>query len=94
MSKSYEHEGENNKKYRQNITIFSISERRILAYRYFINISVEESHYSESELYYPKPKEERAKTEQINMSKVYTTHGDENFGNSRGITKVCSRTEK
>ena len=43
-------------------------------------MSDEESH-SESEFYYPK-EEERAKTEQINMSKV-TTHGDENFGNSQ-----------
>ena len=80
MSKSYEGEGENNKKYRQNITIFSITERRILAYRYFFSMSDEES-LSESEFYYPK-EEEQAKTEQNNRSKV-TTHGDENFGNSQ-----------
>ena len=61
-------------------------------------MSDEESH-SESEFYYPKD-EEQAKSEQNNMSKVIT-HEDENFGNSqessqesRGITKVCSRTEK
>ena len=78
MSKSYESEGENNKKYRQSITIFSITERKILAYRYFFSVSDEESH-SKSKFYYPK-EEEQAKTEQNNMSKV-TTDGDENFGN-------------
>ena len=44
LSKSYEREEENNKKYRQNITIFSITERKILAYRYFFSMSDEESH--------------------------------------------------
>ena len=92
MSKSYEREGENNKTYRQNITISSITERKILAYRYFFSTSDEESH-SESESYYPE-EEEQVKTEQNNMTKV-TTHGDENFGNSQEeLQKVCSRTEK
>ena len=36
----------NNKTYRQNITIFSITERKILAYRYFFSMSDEESHSS------------------------------------------------
>ena len=44
MSKIYEREGENNKNYRQNITIYSITERNILAYRYFFSMSDEESH--------------------------------------------------
>ena len=69
-----------NKKFRQNITIFSITERKPLAYRYFLSMSDEESH-SESELYCPE-EEEKAKTEQNNMTKV-TTHGDENFSNSQ-----------
>jgi len=43
-------------------------------------MSDEESH-SESELYCPE-EEEKAKTEQNNMTKV-TTHGDENFSNSQ-----------
>ena len=73
MSKRYEGEVANNKKYRQNVTIFSITERKILAYRYFFSMNDEESH-RESEFYYPK--------EQNIMSKV-TTHGDENFGNSQ-----------
>jgi len=68
--------GENNKTFRQNITIFSLSERKILAYRYFFRMSDEESH-SESEFYYPE-EEEQAKTEQNNMTNV-TTHRDENF---------------
>ena len=76
MSKSYERVGENNKKYGQSTTIFSITER--LAYRYFFSMSDEESP-SESEFYYPKD-EEQAKSEQNNMSKVIT-HEDENFGN-------------
>ena len=80
MSKSYEREGENNKKYRQNITIFSITERKILAYIYAFSMSDEESH-NESEFYYPK-EGEQAKTEQNNMSKV-TNHGDEHFYNSQ-----------
>ena len=44
VCKSYEREGENNKTYRQNITIFSITERKILAYRYFFSMSGEETH--------------------------------------------------
>ena len=71
---------ENNKKFRQNITIFLITERKILAYRYFFSMSDEESH-SESEFYYPE-EEEQAKTEQNNMTKVIT-QGDENFSNSQ-----------
>ena len=43
LSESYEREGENNKKYPQNIhvTIFSITERKILPYRFFFSISDE-----------------------------------------------------
>ena len=44
VRKSYEREGENNKTHRQNITMFSITERKILAYRYFFSMSDEESH--------------------------------------------------
>ena len=44
VSKSYEREWENIKKYRQNITTFSITERKILAYRYLFSMSDEESH--------------------------------------------------
>ena len=44
MTGYYETLGENNKKYQQNITIFSISERKILAYRYLFSMSDEESH--------------------------------------------------
>ena len=57
-----------------------MTERKILAYRYFFSTSDEESH-SESELYYPE-EEGQAKTEQNNVTKV-TTHGDENFSNSQ-----------
>ena len=44
LSKNYKRKGENNKKYRQNITILSIAERKILAYRYFFGMSDEQSH--------------------------------------------------
>ena len=79
MSKSYERVGENNKKYGQSTTVFSITEKKI-AYRYFFSMSDEESH-SESEFYYPKD-EEQAKSEQNNMRKVITRE-DENFCNSQ-----------
>jgi len=79
VSKSYEH-GRKQQKIPTNVTIFSITERKILAYRYFFSMSDEESH-SESLFYYPE-EEEQAKTEQNNMTKV-TTHGDENFINSQ-----------
>ena len=72
--------GENNKKFLQNITIFSITERRILAYRFFFSMSDEESP-SKSDFYYPE-EEEQAKTEQNNMTKV-TTYGDQNISNSQ-----------
>ena len=43
MRKSYEREGEKEKQeYRENINIFSITERKILAYRYFCRMSDEE----------------------------------------------------
>ena len=80
MSKSYESRRKKNKNFWQNITIFSITERKTLAYRYFFSTSDEDSH-SESELYCPE-EEEQAKTEQNNMKKV-TTRGDENFSNSQ-----------
>ena len=72
--------GENNKKFRQTITIFSITDKKILAYRYFFSMSDEESH-SESEFYYPEG-EEQAKNEQNNTTKV-ATYGDENFSSSQ-----------
>ena len=72
--------GENNKKFRQTITIFSITEKKYLAYRYFFSMSDEESH-SESEFYYPEG-EEQAKNEQNNTTKV-ATYGDEKFSNSQ-----------
>ena len=79
MSKSYER-WRKQQKFGQNITTFSVTERKILACQYFFSMSDEESH-SKSEFYYPE-EEEHAKTEQNNMTKV-TTHGDENFSNSQ-----------
>ena len=63
--------GENNKKFRQTITIFSITEKKILAYRYFFSMSDEESH-SESEFYYPEGKN-RPKTSKITRPKLPLT---------------------
>ena len=71
MSKSYERVGENNKKYGQSTTIFSITERKTS-----IQILLQYERRRE-------PKRERkTKSEQNNMRKVIT-HEDENFGNSQ-----------
>ena len=59
VSKSYERGRKQQQKSHKISAIFSITERKILAYQYFFSMSDEDSH-SESEFYYPE-EEEQAK---------------------------------
>ena len=91
VSKSYKRAGENNKKYRQNITIFWITESKILAYWYASSMRDEEATARAS--FIIQRRKNRPKLSKTILVKLALKE-KKISGKSRGNTIVCSRTEK